>query len=30
MVVQFIVVATVFPETKGVDLDEMVLRMERS
>lgn len=28
MVVQFIVVAAVFPETKGVDLDEMAQRIE--
>ncbi|WNO52907.1 sugar porter family MFS transporter [Stakelama saccharophila] len=29
MVVQFIVVATFFPETRGVDLDDMAQRMER-
>lgn len=29
MVVQFIVVAIIFPETKGVDLDEMSQRMAR-
>lgn len=30
MVVQFIVVAAVFPETRGVDLDEMALRIDRA
>jgi sugar porter (SP) family MFS transporter len=29
MALQFIVVATIFPETKGVDLDEMEKRIER-
>lgn len=30
MVVQFIVVAAVFPETRGVDLDEMAQRIDRA
>lgn len=30
MVVQFVVVATVFPETRGIDLDEMAQRMDRA
>jgi sugar porter (SP) family MFS transporter len=30
MVVQFIVVAAIFPETRGVDLDAMAERMERA
>ena len=28
MIVQFIVVAAIFPETRGVDLDEMAQRIE--
>ena len=30
MVVQFVVVAAVFPETRGVDLDEMAERLQRA